>query len=80
MQRPFEPARDGLRLQGGARIETRRGYQEGSRHVPAFFLRVVISTADSAINMMTTVKAARPPFVDDDCAAGAGAARCCGSS
>ena len=54
--------------------------QNGSRHVPAFFLRVVISTADSAINMMTTVKAARPPLLDDDCAAGAGAARCCANS
>ena len=56
-----------------------QGYQEGRRHAPLIFLKVVSNTADSAMKMMTVIMMARP-LVDDACAAGTGVFRCCGSS
>ena len=56
-----------------------QGYQEGRRHAPLIFLKVVINTADSAMKMMMVIMMARP-LVDDTCAAGTGVFRCCGSS
>src|SRR6185437_2917630 len=53
--------------------------QNGSRHLPFALRKVVISTAESAMKMMTTIRMALPPM-PDDCAAGTGALRCCRSS
>ena len=52
-----------------------QGYQEGRRHAPLIFLKVVSNTADSAMKMMTVIMMARP-LVDDACAAGTGVFRC----
>lgn len=60
-----------LPIIAGARIGTRRGYQEGRRRGPLTFLKVVSSTADSVMNMITAIMMART-LVDDACATGAG--------
>jgi len=52
---------------------------EGRRHAPLVFLKVVISTANSAMIMIVAIMTVRP-FVADGCATGAGLLRCCGSS
>jgi hypothetical protein len=53
--------------------------QNGNRHLPFALRKVAISTAESAMNMMTTIRMVRPPM-PEDCAAGTGALRCCRSS
>jgi len=45
--------------------------QKGRRHAPFAFLKLVISTADSAMNMIITIMTIRA-FIGDGCATGAG--------